>query len=110
MAGSIQLFQLVQKVHRSFFGIYTHRLNPKPRSTNSTVAILLISCAQFMFTMAGFFLFDAKSMFDYGFAFFALVSISNSIAIYLIFIWQSENTFAFVQNGDRFIEKSTYSG
>lgn len=47
-------------------------------------------------------------MFDYGFAFFLLVSIANAVAIYLILIWQSENTLKLITSCEGFIGASKY--
>lgn len=104
MAGSIKLFQFVQKFHR-FIGIYPREPNQK-HSTNWTQATCLISYAQYLCTTSAFLLFEANSLFDFGFVFFTLAAVVNCIAIYLIFIWQSQNTYEFIENCERFIEKS----
>lgn len=109
MAGSIKLFQFVQKCHQAF-GIHQYQSNPNPsqdqHSTNSVKTVFLISFVQFMCTTAAFFLLAATSMFHYGFVFFLLVTISNGVAIYLIFVYQSKNTLKFIQKCERFIGKS----
>lgn len=105
MAGPIKLFQFIQKCHQTI-GISPFRPNQKQRLTNLIQTILLISLAQFMLTTAAFALFDAKSMFEYGFAFYSFVTMINCIAIYLILIWQSQNTLEFIKSGEAFIAKS----
>ena len=109
MAGSIKLFQFVQKCHQTL-GILPRQPNPKQKqlSSHSIQAIFLTCLAQYIFTTAAFLLFKAKSMFDYGFSFFILIGLANCIAIYLIFIWQSENTLKFIENCEGFIEKSKF--
>lgn len=104
MAGAVKLFQFVQKCHQAY-GIYPVQPNQRKHSTKF---IVLMSYAQFSVTTAAFVLFKAKSMFDFGFVFFLLISITNAIAVYLIFIWQSQNTFEFIGNCEGFIEKSKY--
>lgn len=53
-------------------------------------------------------MFQAKSMFEYGLAFCILIAMINGIAIYSIFIWQSENTLKFIHNCEEFVETSKY--
>lgn len=102
MTGSIKIFQFVQKCNQTF-GIYS---NQKCDSFNSTKIVILISFALFMLTTAAFLLFKAKSMFEYGFVFFLLATVTNATAIYLIFICTSRNASKFIENCERFIGKS----
>lgn len=104
MANSIKFLQFFQKFHQ-ILGIFPPQSVENQRSTDFTKIISLIFCAQFMFTTAAFFVFEAKSMLDY-FAFFIIISVITSIFIYLIFIWQSQNTLKFIGNCEEFIEKS----
>lgn len=107
--SSIKLFQFVRK----FDQIFGHpcQLNQKKQcsSNSSAKTIFVISCAQYMFATFAFLVFEAETMFDYGFVFFALVTIANSFAVYLIFVWQSENTLILIENCERFIGKSKFS-
>lgn len=59
-----------------------------------------------MFATAAFFVMEADSMFEYGLAFFVLIAIISSIVVYVIFIWQSENTVKFIEHCEEFIAKS----
>lgn len=104
MADSIQLFQFVQKCDQTF----GHAFHPSQnrRATISTKTMYLISLSQFMFATATFLMFEATSMFDYGFVFFAIFTISNSSVVYPILVWQSQNTLKFIKTCERFIEKS----
>lgn len=107
MGGSIKLFEFVQNCNR-IFGIYSCQSDPKQHSAKLTRTISLISFAQVMFTTVAFFSLEAKSMFDFGFVFYLLVTITNCLAIYLIFIWESQDTLEFIQKCERFIEKREY--
>lgn len=107
MAGSIRFLQLVRKFHQ-LIGIYPPQLNQNQHSINSTQKIFVICCAQFVCSLIAFLVFEAKFMLDYGNAFYALISMANSISIYSIFIWQSENTLKFIENCNGFIETSMY--
>lgn len=108
MSGSIKLFQFFQKCHQ-ISGIHLSEPNRGQRSFSRTSAIVLISLAQFMFTTVAFLLFEPKSMFDYGFAFYAIISTANTIAVELDFIRQSEKTLMFIKNCEKFIETSKYT-
>lgn len=59
-----------------------------------------------MIVTVAFLMFEANSMFDYGYTFFVLVTIITAIGVYLIFIWQSENELGFIENCEEFVEKS----
>lgn len=104
MAGSIRFLQFVQK----FYQIIGVGRNQAPHSTRSTQKFFLIGSAQSMFTTAAFLMYEATSIFNYGYAFYILISIINSATIYVVFIWRSENTSKFIENCERFIEKSEY--
>lgn len=101
MSGSIKLFQFFQRIHQAI-GIHPSQSNP----TNWGRIVLLVCFVQILFT--AIFLFDAKSMFDLGFAFFLLISLINAVVNYFIFICESENTLKFIQSCEAFIEKSKY--
>lgn len=110
MVGSkIKFFHFFQKCHR-ILGIDPCQFNQKKRqrSTNSRKTIFLISYSQLIIGMMTYICFETKSLFDYGFVCFIVISIFASTAIYLIFIWQSQNTGKFIKNCEIFIEKSEY--
>lgn len=107
MVGSIRFLRFVQKFHQTI-GICPPQPNQKPRQFNSMNTIFLTCFAQFMFTTVAFLVFDTKSMFDVGFGFFMLICMVNAIVIYLIFIWQAENSLKFIANCEGFIKKSKY--
>lgn len=108
MDGSMKIFQYYQKsLH--FIGIYPSQPNEKQSPINLKNKILLIACLQTVLTTAAFIIFDATSMFDFGMAFFALISISECEFSVLILIWQSDNTFQFFTTCEKFIEKSKNS-
>lgn len=105
MARSVKLFQFVQKFHRAI-GIHTSPSNQQQHSIISRKTISLISFVQFALTTVGFLAFDAKSMFDYGFALFTSICVINGIVIYVLFVCEAENTVNFIRNCEAFIEKS----
>lgn len=107
MASSIRVFQFIQKFQR-FFGIYQPQPHQEEYSLNFKNKIFLIAFAPYGLTVIAFLVFEANSIFDFAFAFIALVSIAYSILTYLLFIWQAENTVQFIENCEKFIEKSTY--
>lgn len=101
MANSFKLLRLYQKIHAAI------GINPS-NSNRTSFNVLLISAAQVGLTTVAFLLFEANSMFDYGFGFCFFVTIINVIIIYLSFAWQSENTSNFIANCEKFTEKSKY--
>lgn len=103
VARPIKLFKFVQKVHQTI-GIFPTQSNQKPCRINSMNTVFLICFAQILFSTAAYLAFEAKSMFEYGFTFYILVGITNSIAVYLIFIWQAQSTLEFIENCEKFIE------
>lgn len=105
MAGSIKLFQFLQKCYQTI-GIHPSQRNHKPLLINCTKWIFVICQTQLLFSTVAFFVFEAESMFEYGFGFFALIAIINGIVIYLILIWQSENIVEFIENCEDFIVES----
>lgn len=105
MAGSIKIFQLFRKCHQTI-GIHPPQPNQKQPLINWIKWIFVICLAQLMFATAAFMVFEAKSMFDYGLAFLLSIAIINSLVVYLIFIWQTENIVKFIGNCEDFIVES----
>lgn len=105
MAGSIKLFQFNQK-HYKAIGIYPTQPNQKHSSFNLTNSIYLFCFVQFCISMTAFIWFEANNMLDYAIASFGLVTTIIIMAIYLLTIWQKENTVKFIENCEEFIEKS----
>lgn len=109
MASSIKLFQFIQKFHKIIgIDLYQQLVDHEQYSVNSINIIFLISFAQIICTTIAFLVFEAKSFFAYGFSFFTIICVISSAVIYLIFIWQSQNTSKFIENCERFIEESKY--
>lgn len=83
MTSSMKLFEFVQECHQSV-GICSIQTNQKQRPIFSTKIISLISSAQITFTTAAFLVIVGSTLFDYGFAFYMLITEINSFVIYLI--------------------------
>lgn len=105
MTTSIKLFQSALKFHKTI-GICPSR--PNQSRINWRTAIFLLLNVQYTLTTAAFLIVGTKSMFDYGFAFFLFLSLTNGITIYLLFVWQLDNTLKFIANCERFIENREY--
>lgn len=105
MGSSIKLFQFVQRCNQTM-GICLSQAHQKSRSTILTKTVSLICSAQIIFTTAAFLVFRANALFDYGFAFYMLITETNSFVIYIIFIWQRKNTSKFIEDCEGFIAKS----
>lgn len=104
MAASIKLFQFLRKFHQ-IMGIHPSQPNQKRRLINLRITICIGCFVQEIITTAAFLFFDARSMFDYGFVSFVLITSVAAIIFFLIFNWQSENTLAFIKNCEEFITK-----
>lgn len=61
---------------------------------------------QIALTSVAFIIFEAKSMFDFGFGLLTVFSAVYGIVMYLLLIWQCENTFNAIETCERFIQKS----
>lgn len=108
MHDSIKFLQFAQTFHR-IIGIFPSQSNqhfPSQSSNSWKQTIFFVSSVQFAFTTIGFLVFQAHSMFDYGFGFFVFSSIINGTVNYFLFVWQSENTLKFIANYEEFIKKS----
>lgn len=89
-------------------GIKPTDANQKQSSVNWKFTIFLSFLLHQWFTAIAFLVFEAESMFDYGLAFYIFLSITNSTVISLLFLFEKENTFEFIKNCERFIEKREY--
>lgn len=107
MASSVIPFLAVQKFHQ-IVGIYPSGPNQKKCSINATNTIFLISSAQFTLTSAAFIAVSANSMIEYGFGFYTTICAVNSTVIYILYMWQLENTLNFIENCKGFIAKRKY--
>lgn len=108
MTTSIKFFHFFQKCHK-IIGIYPCQSIPKQHSINPIQIIFLICAFLHILVIVAYLVFEAKSIFDYGFAFFSLIAVVDIVFVYLILIWQLQNTLQFIRNCEDFIvNKSTY--
>lgn len=105
MASSVKLFQSFLEIHKAI-GIHSSHPNQKRCSLNSRNKLVFATSVQFTFTTVAFCVFDATSMFDYGFASYILFCTITGTIIYLLFIWKFDETLGFIESGEKFIEKS----
>lgn len=107
MAASPKLFQFFQKCHQAL-GISASQSNQKRYSIIWRRAIFFTITVQYCVTVIAYLVIEAKLMFDYGLGIFVLISAINTVIVYLIFVWQRENTLKFIENCEEFIAKSEY--
>lgn len=107
MASSVQLFHSFQKFHQ-IIGIYSSQPSRTDCLINLTNKVFIVSSVLYLITTVTFLVFDATSLFDYGFESYVLIAIITGTVIYLLFIWQHEGTLDFIQNCEKFIGKSEY--
>lgn len=94
MAGrvKIKLFTIIQKLYQ-IIGV---------TNKNGIRTYFFLFCfAQFSFSSAAHLLFEASSLTEYGLVFY----VSITTAIYALF-WQMENTVDYIDNVEKFIQKS----
>lgn len=108
MVSSNQLFQFIQKTHQAI-GIHPSQSEQKQCSINLKNKIFLFVNAENTVTTIAFIVFDAKSIIDYGIAFFVMSTTINITIIHSLFTWQVENTLKFFENCEEFIEMSLYT-
>lgn len=107
MAGSVKLFHFNQQCYQ-ITGYYPSQSKQRYLSTNWTRAIFVTCYLQTTISTAAFFAFVATSMFEYGLSFVMVVCVIMTCALYLIFIWKSENIMQFIEKCEGLIEKSKY--
>lgn len=102
MAGSIQLFQSIQKFYRTL-GIY-----PDPQSNLFNYRNLF---AIFCYLLNGisalaYFLLEANTISEYGATFFTFIS--EVYILYFLFVqmWQMPNILKLIASFEKFIEES----
>lgn len=104
MAGSIKMFSFNRRFLQ-VLGIYSISSN-HGLSIDWRNSILISNLALFCLPSAAFFIYDAKSMFEYGLSFSAAAIGAFMICIYFTMISQVESTSAFYGNCERFIGNS----
>lgn len=67
---------------------------------------MLTGLSVFMLPSFFYVVFETNSMFDFGMGFFIMIDNLNGFAVYLLFGWQLENMSEFIENCEKFIEKS----
>lgn len=110
MVGSIQLFQFVQKFHQTI-GINLFQPNQNECSTTISARTTTIFACMIQFTLSVFayLVFEAKSLFDYGIGFFAIICSIAGILICALFVSQQQNFSKFIKICEEFIEKSKHN-
>lgn len=105
----IILFKFIQKCYQDV-GIYPSQSNQNHNTINSKIGgFHFFSFAQFFISTIAYALFEANSAIEYGLAFFICPSIVFYCSLYLISLWQIKSISNFIENCERFIEKSEYS-
>lgn len=102
MTSSVKLFQFFQNIHQTI-GICESQPNQQRWLKKLIYRIGLVS---FVFSSFAFLIFEARSLFDYGFGSFSLITVVNSSILYVLFIWKSENILKSIGKCEEFIEKS----
>lgn len=112
MAGcdTIKLFKFVQKIYQ-FIGISPSKFKERSRRGRIINAKnwFIIGChVQYFLSTVAYLLFEANSMIEYGMVFYTCTTVPLSLVLYLILIWTMESFSNYIENCERFIEKSEY--
>lgn len=105
--GAIKLFKFTQKAYQGI-GIYPPESNQSRSRINAKNYFFLVCQAQYFITTAAYLLFEANSMIEYGMTFFTCTTVITVIALYTILLGRMQNILNYIENCDRFIEKSEY--
>ena len=103
--GSIKLFQFTQKYCQTF-GICPPQPNQNRYNLNLASWCILFFLNQAFMSIVAFLLFEADSMNEFGIKIFACLTILASDIYSLVAYWQVEIIPKFVENWEKFIEKS----
>lgn len=102
---SIELFQFIQNF---FCAIGIHRPEPKQidgHFFNSTNWIFILSGTPMLLSSLAFFVYQAKTAFDFGLSFYYSSCLIFGGIFYIIYIWKVENISKFIENCETFIEQ-----
>lgn len=105
MAGKMKLFQTVQKC----YGIMGILLPPKSFqncSINARNLFFILSLTLTFFSTIAYFLFQARSLLDYGNSFYGSTSDLYTLADFLIAFWKMPTILKFIALCEKFIEQS----
>lgn len=104
--GSIKLFQFIERFCQ-LAGICVPQSNQNRNRLNAINWLVISFLVIFGVAVGAFLFYDAKTMFEYGFAFCVVVTaLFECTAIYFISIWKVRDILKFTDNCERFIEKS----
>lgn len=106
--GSLKLFQFIQKFYR-FVGIFPSQPNEKCFSFNWRYSSFLFYFAQFIAATIAYLCIEAKFLFDFGLSIFIAIATIECFILFIIPIWEVENTAKYIQTCEEFIEKRKYS-
>lgn len=106
MARSIKLFQSLRQFCETLDISYSPQFN-QHRSFNWKILCILIFIIIHTVTSIAFFLFEAKSIQEYGDSFYAILSEFLCLASSPTIISKMPDIFMLIENFEKFIEKST---
>ena len=103
----IKLFKFNLKIYQEIVVFPPqHDLNHNPN--NLRKQLYLLCFAQFFISTTAYLWFQANSMTEYGLVFFTCISIALSFTYYLTELWRINKILNYIENCERFIEKSEY--
>lgn len=106
-AGSIKLFQFIQKLCQ-LFGIDPPQPNQEQYPLNLINWFTIFCLIQSIISTTRFFLFEANSMVEYGLTFWVCASFITCFNFCLGVYSRAKNIPVFIGNWEKFIEKSKF--
>lgn len=101
--GSIKIFHFIQKFYR-FVGIFPSQSQQKCFSINWRCVIILFGLALLFVLLVTFTFVEANAMIEYGVGIFIECLAMNSMIVFMISMWQTENILDFIQICEVFVE------
>lgn len=105
MAGSIELFQFLQKYSRWVGFDQSQESNGARSAINWKKWMFFVAEAQFIVGEIEFMSTEASTFFEYGTTFFATSSSILAIAEHLIYSWLIQKRSKFIENCEKFVGK-----
>lgn len=107
MASSIQLFKSVRKYFQ-LLGIDQPPLNGTSL-IHWRISLALFWYIQHFITVFAFFIFEARTVIEYGTSFFGFIMMIYCVLYFLILIWQRPRIFQLIESFEQFIQQSKCS-
>lgn len=107
MPRAPKLFRSV-RIQFGTMGIYSAQQSPHSYSLNWRNFVFFTFMALVFLLSTAFFFFGARTMSEYGFSFYIIVSGFSATAAFVITIWKRANIFETMDKLENFMEKRNF--